>query len=273
MSPDQTKLRALLEQPKHRELKTCLRDRAWWWDDAADADDAGIAFVKAPAGHVDVWRVGDEAGIVVVEGDVDVGNLIAVGSSSQNTILFLGGIRAENVLNAPDTMVCCAGACEVAGLMYVATPDSEFVALGPARIGVLYSGHGDGWLTACGPTTIDVIDDHVDGKRVRARLPTLRACDLVLESLANPDRPGRLKRDAVMDAFGATTKLLRVSHEAGAAVSTRQTTFTPEVALKSTAPKETVRKKAAPRKKTGAMKPVVKKAAVTKAAAKKARSR
>ncbi|MEZ4399105.1 MAG: hypothetical protein R3B06_03755 [Kofleriaceae bacterium] len=206
-SPGLKRLRALLRAPEQRALKAHLRDTAWWYDDDDDADLTGVAFVSGAAvGARGV--VGDQAGIVVVDGEVRARHLLVAGSGASGTVIFLGPLRVASLALAPETNAACAAVLDASELMFVASPDASFTTLAEAQIAVLYSGHGDGWLTARGPVAIDVLDDHVEGTRPKVARRHVTASDLVAPALRDPRLAGQLDREAVLAAIVNEASLL-----------------------------------------------------------------
>lgn len=171
---------------------------------------------QPPPRSTAVWR--PSAPFVVVAGDLEVeGNVITGAEGGASALVVLGAIRARNVLASADTEVYVGGDAVVPGLVVTDTADSTFVVCGRVTAGVVYSGHGGGWLTALGPTEIDVIDGYVAGANdddddenadaIRPRSPGVTARERVVPALLGAD--GELDAEAILEMYGETVSLLR----------------------------------------------------------------
>jgi len=206
LSPTQERLRQLLAAPRYARLRAYLETRTRVFRRATD-----VVFEPAPGAATASWR--PSASFVVVTEPIEIAGNIVTGADdgSASTLILLGGLRAANVLNSPDTAVFCGGPCVVAGLLFAAMPDAAFVTTDVLEAGVVYSGHSNGCVTALGPTVIDVLDDYVEGPdeetEVVATRAGVRACDVVVSALL--DTNGKLDHEATLERFTDTRVLVR----------------------------------------------------------------
>lgn len=207
-TPSVEKLRELLARPEHAPLARFLTKQRFLRDIVEDETEVEIQ--RAPMRRVKVWHPASDAGVVVFDEPCHVsGNVFAgVDGRDRATLIFLGGLAAKNLFVASDTDVYCSGPLVVEDLLFAATPDSSLVSFTSLSARVVYAGHGDAWPTAAaGTVSVEVIDDYIEGKGVRARRPKARAAEMVKPSLLDED--GRLERETVRAGFFASTKLLR----------------------------------------------------------------